>query len=175
MELSPAPRIALLRKQSPPSAKIESVSKVDDPGPAAASAGPFYPPAPAKCEANFVFAGEPSLAPRIALADGRKRHLPHSKIRVEGRRSCPAAAEPFVGSAVATELPNRWIAGRVSSHPNGYPLQRPASGAVVVIGRPSMRTLAFGHHEDRAPSHEYAAQPRGRNGTIREELEFGKE
>jgi hypothetical protein len=40
------------------------------------------------------------------------------------------------------------------------------------VGAPWMWTLAFGHHEDRTPTHGYAAT-RGGNGGVREELAEG--
>ena len=36
-------------------------------------------------------------------------------------------------------------------------------------------TLAFGHHEDRTPTHGYAATREGRHGRVRQELAAGVE
>jgi hypothetical protein len=38
---------------------------------------------------------------------------------------------------------------------------------------PQMWTLAFGHHEDRTPTHSYACVARGRDAGFREELAEG--
>jgi len=42
--------------------------------------------------------------------------------------------------------------------------------AAVPVGMSWMWTLAFGHHEDRTPTHGYADNARGRDGGVREEL-----
>jgi hypothetical protein len=41
------------------------------------------------------------------------------------------------------------------------------------VGTPWMWTPAFGHHEDRTPTHGYAATRRGRDGGVREKLATG--
>jgi hypothetical protein len=38
------------------------------------------------------------------------------------------------------------------------------------VGSPWLWTLAFGHREDRTPTHGYAATTRGRDGGVRQEL-----
>ena len=45
--------------------------------------------------------------------------------------------------------------------------------AAVPVGMSWMWTLAFGHHEDRTPTHGYADDARGRDGGVREELAAG--
>jgi len=45
--------------------------------------------------------------------------------------------------------------------------------AAVPVGMSWMWTLAFGHHEDRTPTHGYADDARGRDGGVREEAGGG--
>ena len=45
--------------------------------------------------------------------------------------------------------------------------------AAVPVGMSWMWTLAFGHHEDRTPTHGYADDARGRDGGVRQELAAG--
>jgi hypothetical protein len=42
------------------------------------------------------------------------------------------------------------------------------------VGSPWMWTLAFGHHEDRTPTHGYEPTARGRDGGVRQELAAGE-
>ena len=45
--------------------------------------------------------------------------------------------------------------------------------AAASVGVPWLWTLAFGQHEDRIPTHGYAADARGRDGGVRQELAAG--
>jgi len=45
--------------------------------------------------------------------------------------------------------------------------------AAVPVGMSWMWTLAFGHHEDRTPTHGYADDARGRDGGFRQKLAAG--
>jgi len=67
-------------------------------------------------------------------------------------------------------------AGEVSKGcPDGQGL--PLSSARRRAARPGIArwTLAFGHHEDRTPTHGYAATREGRYGRVRQELAAGVE
>jgi len=55
---------------------------------------------------------------------------------------------------------------------NGVVVSRITKAAAVPVGMSWMWTLGFGHHEDRTPTHGYAAT-RGSNGCIRQELAAG--
>jgi hypothetical protein len=46
--------------------------------------------------------------------------------------------------------------------------------AAVPVGQSWMWTLAFEHHEDRTPTHGYAAIARGRDGGVRQERAPGE-
>ena len=45
--------------------------------------------------------------------------------------------------------------------------------AAVPVGMSWMWTLAFGHHEDRTPTHGYADDARGRDGGFRQKVAAG--
>jgi hypothetical protein len=53
---------------------------------------------------------------------------------------------------------------------DGVVVGRIFKGHAAPVGAPWMWTLAFGHHEDRTPTHGYAATPEDDNGGFREEL-----
>jgi hypothetical protein len=56
---------------------------------------------------------------------------------------------------------------------DGAVVGRIMRAAAAPDGMPWLWTLAYGHHEDRTPTHGYEATREARNGGVREELAAG--
>src|SRR5215831_19900384 len=98
----------------------------------------------------------------------------------------PRRKRLMAGKCVVTEplMLKRASASRPSGQWSDDDFDVLAHGAVVgrifkvhaaPVGSPWMWTLAFGYQEDRTPTHPLRCDPRGRDGSVREELAAGVE
>src|SRR5262249_14574173 len=71
--------------------------------------------------------------------------------------------------ASASRLSGEWSDDDYDVLAGGKVVGRIFNSAAAPVGSPWMWTLAFGHHEDRAPTHGYAAT----RGGVRQELAAG--
>ena len=72
--------------------------------------------------------------------------------------------------ASASRSSGQWSEDDYDVLADGIIVGRSFKANAAPVGTPWMWTLVFGRHEDRAPTHGYAADARGGDGGVREKL-----
>ena len=104
--------------------------------------------------------------------------FPPAKIETvsAGERPAPTEKDYLILKRASVSRPSgEWGDDDFDVLSNGTVVGRIFKVHAAPVGSPWMWTLAFGYQEDRTPTHPLRCDPRGRDGSVREELAAGVE